>query len=98
MPTQTKAAAPKAAQQHKHADLEKKIADLEKKLAALTKTLADHEKKSESEHAALAAKCEACCAASAGGGGKDVHLRQELKRWFETYGNRHVPTHKPDLD
>ena len=92
MPTQTKAAAPKAAE-HKHADLEKKLADLEKKLAALTKALADHEKKSESEHAALAAKC-----ATSGGGGKDVHLRQELKEWFRTYGNKHVPTYKPDLD
>ena len=97
MPTQTKAAAPKAAE-HKHADLEKKVADLEKKLAALTKTLADHEKKSEAEHAALTAKCEACCAASASGGGKDVHLRQELKKWMSTYGNRKVPTYKPDLD
>jgi len=97
MPTQTKAAAPKAAE-HKHADLEKKVVALEKKLAALTKALADHEKKAQSEHAALVAKCEDCCAASASGGGKDVHLRQELKKWFQTYGNRHVPTHKPDLD
>ena len=92
MPTQTKATAAKAAE-HKHAGLEKKVADLEKKLAALTKALADHEKKSEAEHAALAAKC-----ATSGGGGKDVHLRAELKRWFATYGNKNVATHKPDLD
>ena len=77
--------APAKKEAHAHADLEAKIADLEKKLAAF--------------HAELTAKCDACCAAaSSGGGGKDLGLRSELKKWFDTVGNRKVDTYKPNLD
>ena len=82
--TKSKAAAAKK-EAHTHADLEAKIADLEKKLAAF--------------HAELTAKCDACCAAaSSSGGGKDLDLRSELKKYFDTVGNRKVDTHKPNLD
>jgi len=87
-----KSSAPK--EEHKHSDLEAKIAELEKKIEELKKSLAEHEKKSESEHAELAAKC----AAGSSAGGKDLELRKQLKKFFKTYSNGKVPTQIPDID
>ena len=48
-------------------DLEAKVAGLEAALKSLQAELKGHCAKSEAEHAALAAKCDACCTSSGGG-------------------------------
>jgi ABC-type polar amino acid transport system ATPase subunit len=81
---------------HNHKDLESKIASLESKITSMEKALAEHEAKSEKEHAALAQKCEACCSAKSGG--KDTQLRLELKKYFSTLNSSKNATVMPDLD
>lgn len=76
------------------AGLEAKIAELEAKLEALTKALAEHEAKSEKEHAELAKKCEAKTQSA---GGSDEGLRKELRRYFASFNNSKIPTHVPKL-
>lgn len=76
------------------AGLEAKIAELEAKLEALTKALAEHEAKSEKEHAELAKKCEAKTQSA---GGQDAELRKMLKKYFATINNPKGPTLIPKL-
>ena len=66
--SKAKPAASKAAAADKSVqELEAKIAGLEASISALKAELEGHCAKSKAEHAALAAKCDACCDASGGG-------------------------------
>ena len=77
-PTRSRAsAAPKA---DPTAELKAQLASLQKELADLKASLAAHCKKSDAEHAKLAAACDACCEAKADqSSGKDEDARDAIK-------------------
>ena len=73
--TSSRAKAAPASKGDDSAALAAKVEALEASLAALQKELAAHCKQSEAEHAALLAKCDACCAAASKDGSSDVEER-----------------------
>lgn len=80
--TAAKAAPKTEAAAHKHAELEAKIGGLEKLLEDLKKELKEHSAKSEKEHKALAAKCDACCSASSGSDPALEAKVEKVWRWL----------------
>lgn len=66
--------------------LENKVASLEALVASLSKELAAHCAKSEKEHAALEAKCDACCSASsASSSGVDANLESKVAQMWKLH-------------
>ena len=64
------------------AELEAKLASLQKLVESLQKDLAAQRAKSEEEHKALSAKCDACCSATSGSDPALEAKMEKIWRWL----------------
>lgn len=81
--TNTGKAAAKSAgvAEHSHAELEAEVVGLKKLVEDLRKELKEHCAKSEEEHKALAAKCDACCSGNSGSDSALEAKVEKIWRW-----------------